>query len=80
MLTIIKDTPVIKQGDTFYSVYFGDSDPNFSSDIEIMEHESCFTLDQVDYEESTDNWFLTREDAEAAKAFVCGVLRLTINE
>lgn len=77
MIREIKGKPVIQPGDTFYSVYFEEPDPNSASDIEVMEHESCFAMDKEIFDSDTNNWFLTKKSAEAAKAKIVKILRLT---
>ena len=61
-----------KQGDTFYSVYFDDPDPNKAMDVVILEHESCFDR----YTSSCTNAFATREEAESAREHIINQLRL----
>lgn len=76
MLREIKGKPVIQEGETFYSIYFEENDPNYASQVEILEHESCFTMDRETFNEDTTNWFLTRKQAEKARERVIKALRL----
>lgn len=62
--------------ETYFSIAFTNDDPNYSTEIEVAEHDNSIELDD-EIIESMGNHFKTRNEAEAARQRIVEVLGLT---
>lgn len=59
----------------YYSLYFRENDPNWPKEIEVMEHENCIELEDVDID-SSGNHYKTRREANKARKGVMKAMKL----